>query len=108
VTGWGKNAFGNNGMYQSILKEVDVPVLSQADCQTALRKTRLGNFFVLDTSFMCAGGEAGKDACTVREYDILLLIKHECILHSNPDSKVIFINNMYSLVNSSNIIMNFL
>lgn len=69
-------------MYQSILKEVDVPVLSQADCQTALRNTRLGSLFVLDNSFMCAGGEAGKDACTVREYDILSLAisKYKCYI----------------------------
>lgn len=26
--------------------------------------TRLGNNFVLDPGFMCAGGEPGKDACT--------------------------------------------
>jgi len=70
VTGWGKDAFGSNGMYQSILKEVDVPVVSSANCQTALRGTRLGSAFVLDNSFMCAGGEAGKDACTVREYNL--------------------------------------
>ncbi|XP_012523534.2 phenoloxidase-activating factor 2-like [Monomorium pharaonis] len=63
VSGWGKDAFVN-GMNPNILKEVDVPVLSQADCQTGLRKTRLGDLFVLDNSFMCAGGEAGKDACT--------------------------------------------
>lgn len=64
VTGWGKNAFGPNGMFQNILKEVDVPVLSQDACQTALRKTRLSEFFVLNSNSMCAGGEAGKDACT--------------------------------------------
>ena len=28
-----------------------------------LRKTRLGEKFTLDKSFMCAGGEEGKDAC---------------------------------------------
>ncbi|XP_011635278.1 trypsin-3-like [Pogonomyrmex barbatus] len=65
VSGWGKDAFGNSGMYPRSLKEVDVPVISPADCQTALRKkTRLGDFFVLSSSFMCAGGEVGKDACT--------------------------------------------
>ncbi|CAL1676065.1 unnamed protein product [Lasius platythorax] len=66
VTGWGKNAFGSNGMNQRILKEVDVPVISQQACETALRKTRLGNKVTnyLDSSTMCAGGEAGKDACT--------------------------------------------
>lgn len=33
-------------------------------CQQRLRKTRLGKHFVLDKSFICAGGEAGKDTCT--------------------------------------------
>ncbi|XP_012221601.1 phenoloxidase-activating factor 2-like [Linepithema humile] len=62
VAGWGKTAF--NGQYpQSILKQVDLPVVSSADCQTALRKTTLGANFALHSSFMCAGGEAGKDAC---------------------------------------------
>lgn len=69
VAGWGKNAFGNSGSYQTILKEVDVPVMTQPACQAALRGTRLGSNFVLDNSFLCAGGEPGKDACTVREYD---------------------------------------
>ncbi|XP_012286595.1 trypsin [Orussus abietinus] len=65
VTGWGKNAFGPSGSYQSILREVDVPILSQSDCEVRLRSTRLGQFFSLDTnSFICAGGEPGKDACT--------------------------------------------
>ncbi|XP_011692390.1 PREDICTED: trypsin-3 [Wasmannia auropunctata] len=63
VSGWGKQAFVG-GTNPSILKEVDVPVLSQPDCQAALRRTRLGGGFVLDNSFMCAGGEPGKDACT--------------------------------------------
>uniref|UniRef100_A0A182T3C9 Peptidase S1 domain-containing protein n=1 Tax=Anopheles maculatus TaxID=74869 RepID=A0A182T3C9_9DIPT len=64
VSGWGKNDFVS-GAFQSIPKEVDVPVVSAANCQTALRTTRLGSSFVLDTtSFICAGGELGKDACT--------------------------------------------
>lgn len=65
VSGWGKDAFGSNGQYQSIMKEVDVPILSQTACETSLRGTRLGQFFVFDkNSFICAGGEIGKDACT--------------------------------------------
>lgn len=66
VSGWGKNDF--NGVYQTIQKEVDVPVLDTARCQSALSATRLGSSFVFDgTSFICAGGEPGKDACTVSE-----------------------------------------
>ncbi|KAG7187937.1 hypothetical protein KM043_013899 [Ampulex compressa] len=65
VTGWGKDAFGNNGKYQSIMKEIDVPILTQTECENSLRGTKLGQFFVLDkNSFLCAGGEPGKDACT--------------------------------------------
>lgn len=65
VSGWGKNDFSTVGSYQAIQKEVDVPIVPQATCQQQLQSTRLGLNFLLDnTSFMCAGGEAGKDACT--------------------------------------------
>ncbi|KAL9895355.1 inactive CLIP domain-containing serine protease A3-like isoform 1-T1 [Glossina fuscipes fuscipes] len=65
VAGWGKSDFGPTGAYQSIQREVQVPVLSNDNCQTALRKTRLGSRFILNNlSFICAGGEVGKDACT--------------------------------------------
>lgn len=65
VSGWGKNDFSTAGAYQAIQKEVDVPIVAQATCQQQLQSTRLGLNFLLDnTSFMCAGGEAGKDACT--------------------------------------------
>ncbi|XP_068978139.1 phenoloxidase-activating factor 2-like isoform X1 [Bombus flavifrons] len=65
VSGWGKDAFGTNGKYQSITKEVDVPIVDQSICENALRQTRLGRSFMLNkNSFICAGGEQGKDACT--------------------------------------------
>lgn len=64
VSGWGKNDF--SGAYQTIQKEVDVPVLDPGRCQSLLAATRLGSSFIFDSiSFICAGGEAGKDACTV-------------------------------------------
>ncbi|XP_063588253.1 atrial natriuretic peptide-converting enzyme-like [Penaeus indicus] len=62
-TGWGKNAFGKEGKYQSILKEVDLPVVNRYECQEALRHTRLGPNFFLRDGMMCAGGEEGKDTC---------------------------------------------
>ncbi|XP_063833273.1 phenoloxidase-activating factor 2-like [Ostrinia nubilalis] len=65
VAGWGKNMFGVQGMYQQILKKVDVPIVASATCQTQLRTARLGANFVLDTtSFICAGDQANKDSCT--------------------------------------------
>nr|AID47196.1 trypsin [Macrophthalmus japonicus] len=63
VSGWGKDAFSGN--FQNVLKEVDVPIVERFSCQSSLRNTRLGEFFELDgNSFVCAGGIAGKDACT--------------------------------------------
>jgi Trypsin len=66
TTGWGKDAFGDFGKYQNILKEVDVPVVSHHQCQSQLQQTRLGYDFKLHPGFVCAGGEEGKDACKVR------------------------------------------
>ncbi|XP_076546997.1 inactive CLIP domain-containing serine protease A3 [Osmia lignaria lignaria] len=65
VSGWGKDAFGANGRYQSIMKEVDVSIVGQTTCEAELKRTRLGQSFDLNqNSFLCAGGETGKDACT--------------------------------------------
>lgn len=64
------------GKYQvSILKKVEVPVVPRDKCMAALRRTRLGPKFVLDDSFMCAGGEEGKDTCRVRTIIIFLCVK---------------------------------
>ncbi|KAG5667069.1 hypothetical protein PVAND_015069 [Polypedilum vanderplanki] len=63
VSGWGK--VDNTTTTQNILSSVDLPIVDQATCQTQLRNTTLGKTFVLDkNSFICAGGEAGKDSCT--------------------------------------------
>lgn len=67
VSGWGRDAF-SGGSFQSIMKQVDVPILQNTVCQSELQATRLGAGFVFDTSsFICAGGEVSKDACTVSE-----------------------------------------
>ncbi|XP_037072018.1 phenoloxidase-activating factor 2-like [Pollicipes pollicipes] len=64
VAGFGKDAFGAQGQYSYIQKEVDVPVVPQDTCQYQLRQTRLGGDFRLDSrAFICAGGEEGKDSC---------------------------------------------
>ncbi|KAG7160166.1 phenoloxidase-activating factor 2-like [Homarus americanus] len=64
-SGWGKDSFGAEGKFNQIMKNIDLPVVSHNDCQNALRKTnRLGSDFNLHQSFMCAGGEQDKDACT--------------------------------------------
>ncbi|CAL4106036.1 unnamed protein product [Meganyctiphanes norvegica] len=63
VTGWGKDAFGNHGKFQHVLKEVSVPVVDRHQCQENLRRTRLGADFDLQDGMLCAGGEQDKDAC---------------------------------------------
>ena len=46
-----------------MLKEVDVTILKNFDCEQKLKRTRLGPDFNLHPGFVCAGGEEGKDAC---------------------------------------------
>ena len=41
-----------------------VPLVENQECQNLLREnTRLGPFFELDESFLCAGGQKGVDTC---------------------------------------------
>ncbi|XP_041784738.1 phenoloxidase-activating factor 2-like [Anopheles merus] len=63
ASGWGKDQFGKAGKYQVILKKIELPVVPHANCQEALRTTRLGRRFALHQSFLCAGGVAGQDTC---------------------------------------------
>lgn len=63
ASGWGKDLFGAQGKYQVILKRVELPVVPHESCEQSLRKTRLGTHFELHNSFICAGGERGKDTC---------------------------------------------
>jgi len=63
-TGWGKNGFGGkNDRYQNVLKKVKLSLVSNDLCQQQLRQTRVGNYFRLHDSFICAGGVKGEDVC---------------------------------------------
>jgi len=64
VTGWGKDAFLQQGEYQAVLQEVDVNIVDPKSCQHALRHSGLGNRFRMHHGWLCAGGEEGKDACS--------------------------------------------
>ncbi|KAF2888849.1 hypothetical protein ILUMI_17324 [Ignelater luminosus] len=63
ATGWRKNVFGQKGKYEGILQKIDLPIVPRDTCQEQLRGTPLGQHFKLNASFICAGGEAGKDRC---------------------------------------------
>ena len=45
------------------MKKIELPVVPNAVCQEKLRTTRLRNTFRLHESFICAGGEVGRDTC---------------------------------------------
>ena len=64
ATGWGKDRWGDQGRYQAIMKEVWMEVVGQESCQQKLRQTKLGRFFSLHSSFLCAGGTVDVDMCT--------------------------------------------
>lgn len=46
-----------------IFKSLKVHIMSKQQCLNALRKTRLGIYFELHKSFICARGEENKDIC---------------------------------------------
>lgn len=61
-SGWGKNAADRHGKYQETLKKVELPIVGRRKCENQLRKTRLGPFYNLNYSLMCAGG-GRQDTC---------------------------------------------
>lgn len=63
ASGWGKDVFGKEGKYQAILKKIQLQIVPNDQCQKKLRSTRLGKYFTLHPSFICAAGEVGKNTC---------------------------------------------
>ncbi|XP_053623279.1 phenoloxidase-activating factor 2-like [Plodia interpunctella] len=63
ANGWGKDKFGLRGRYAVILKKLELGVVRRARCLELLRRTRLGSAFRLHDSFLCAGGDEGRDTC---------------------------------------------
>lgn len=64
ANGWGKEYFGRKGSYAVILKKIEMNIVDFQRCSYLLKQTRLGHWFKLHDSFVCAGGEEGKDTCT--------------------------------------------
>ena len=58
------NILGDEGLYQNILKQVELNMVDSKDCEKQLQTTRLGSGFKLKESFICAGGTEGVDTCT--------------------------------------------
>lgn len=49
-------------------------IVPKEECQHALRKTKLGVTFKLHESFICAGGQPGKDTCKV-SCDFIIIVQ---------------------------------
>lgn len=62
VMGWGRKS-DRDSFYPSILKKIRLSVVDSRKCESLLWNTRLGRYFKLHDSFICAGGEKDKDAC---------------------------------------------
>jgi len=82
ATGFGRDQF-HGGTYQNIMKQVDLSTVDNKECQKRLRTTKLGRYFRLHSSFLCAGGEAGVDTCKGDGGSPLV-----CPLKSDPDTYV--------------------
>ncbi|XP_075223308.1 phenoloxidase-activating factor 2-like [Lycorma delicatula] len=63
ASGWGKDKFEKTGIYQVILKKVELPIVHRDDCENRLKGTRLGEYFKLHHTFVCAGGIPERDTC---------------------------------------------
>ena len=55
--GWGRTSLG--GTLSEVLLEVEVPVVTNAQCGTTMSG--------ITDSMLCAGGEEGKDSCQVND-----------------------------------------
>lgn len=62
VAGWGKDKLDDRWPHR-YLKRLELPVVRRDECENLLRYTVLGEEFNLHASFLCAGGEEGKDTC---------------------------------------------
>jgi len=67
ATGHGKDNFGAFGYYSETLRKVSLPLVDNKNCQKILNEKHFQNTSIkswqMDESFICAGGEAGKDTC---------------------------------------------
>ena len=63
VTGWGTLSEG--GRQSSVLQEVELGVVSDKNCSVAMTEAFGQKWKPYPGEQLCAGGEAGKDACKV-------------------------------------------
>ena len=52
--GWGASRFEDK-LFQVQMRQVELPIVHNPECQNFFRNTRLGDTFVLHDTFICAG-----------------------------------------------------
>lgn len=65
VTGWGTSHLDPNARISNEMKFLQIKVVEKSECERKINHAANQSSFVLDSSFMCAGGESGKDTCQV-------------------------------------------
>ena len=86
------NSSDDDGDYQTLLQQVELPLIPRDECQRLFRRTKLGPRFQLDQSFICAGGEENVDTCKGDGGGPLV-----CPLLEDPNRYVqVIIKNMFS------------
>lgn len=91
--GWGADNWESKGSYRVNLKKVELPAVPLAKCQDRLRSTKLGSYFKIHPSFMCAGGALNVDLC-VGEFSHMRM--------TNESFKMIFIRRRWFTISLSN------
>lgn len=59
----GKTGLDIASNYSEIPKKINLNIIPSDECQTKLRRTKLGGQFTLHSGFICAFGRSGEDAC---------------------------------------------
>lgn len=65
VTGWGTSDSDPSASISNEMKYLELKVVEKSECERSINKAANQSNFILDKSFICAGGESGKDTCQV-------------------------------------------
>ncbi|XP_045456921.1 phenoloxidase-activating factor 2-like [Melitaea cinxia] len=61
--GWGEDFRTGEKKYPTVLKKLKLPIVDGNKCQNQYRNSRLGSYYNLHKSFICAGGVPNVDTC---------------------------------------------
>lgn len=74
VTGWGTSNLDPSARISNEMKYLQIKVVEKPECERSINEAANQSNFILDSSFICAGGESGKDTCQVWFYYFFCLL----------------------------------